>query len=383
MKKLLTWLSRSRFPYTPLIRVTISKSHLLHNLHEFVLLAPQGNVAPVLKSNAYGHGLIEIARILDAEKRIPFLIVDSYFEAVALHAAHIKTPLVIIGYTPPSTLLRSRLSRTSFTVTSLQMLQGILETPHRTSIHLKIDTGMHRQGILIDEIPAAIMLIQKSPRIILEGISTHLADADGSDPEFTHAQIRQWNKLVHIFRKEFPSLKWIHASATYGHSFSQDIDANVSRLGIGLYGLMEEGQRNQKLNLRPVMEIKTLITDIKSLKKGESVGYNHTFTATEDIRIATIPAGYYEGIDRRLSNVGFILVGPQRIPCPIIGRVSMNITSIDVSHIPDIKPQDEVVIISNKVSDPNSINSIVKQTPGTIAYEMVVAIPSHLKRVVG
>jgi alanine racemase len=380
MKKLLTWLSRSRFPYTPLIRVTISKSHLLHNLREFQKLAPGGNVAPVLKSNAYGHGLTEIARILDAEKGIPFLIVDSYFEAVALHAAHIKTSLLIIGYTPPSTLLRSRLPKTSFTVTSLSMLQGILETHHRVSIHLKIDTGMHRQGIMIDEIPTAIMLIQKSPRIVLEGISTHLADADGTDPEFTHAQIQQWNELVHIFRKEFSPLKWIHASATYGHSFSQDIDANVSRLGIGLYGLIEE---ERKMNLQPVMEIRTLVTDIKTIKKGESIGYNATFTASHDMRVATIPAGYYEGIDRRLSNVGFILVGPQRIPCPIVGRVSMNITSIDVSHIPDIKVQDEAVIISNKVSDPNSINSIVKQTPGTIAYELVIAIPSHLKRVVG
>jgi len=382
MKKLLTWLSRSRFPYTPLIRVTLSKSHLLHNLHEFQKIAPHHTIAPVLKSNAYGHGLIEIARILDSEKGIPFLIVDSYFEAVALHAARIHTPLLIIGYTPPSTLLRSRLSKTSFTVTSLHMLSGILESHHRISIHLKIDTGMHRQGILIDEVSTAITLLKQSSHVVLEGISTHLADADGTDTHITQVQIKEWNTVVQHFKKEFSSLKWIHASATYGHAFSTKIDANVSRLGIGLYGLMSTATPRSDLGVQPVMEIKTLVTDIKTLKKGESVGYNHTFTASHDMRIATIPAGYYEGIDRRLSNKGFILVGTRRIPCPIIGRISMNITSIDVSHIPYIKVHDEAVILSNTVSDPNSISAMVKQTPGTIAYEMVIAIPSHLKRVV-
>ncbi|MEK7646738.1 MAG: alanine racemase [Patescibacteria group bacterium] len=391
MKQFLTWLSRRRFPYTPLICISISRSRLLHNLHEFQRLAPAQTVAPVLKSNAYGHGLLEVARILERNQEakskerntIPFFIIDSYFEAVALRSHGIKTPLLLIGYTPPETLLSSSLPRTSFTIGNIHTLKALSELRHPLTIHLKIDTGMHRQGILIEDIPEAILLIQANPYITLEGICTHLADSDNHDASFTHTQIQKWNECVRIFKKEFPSLKWFHASATYGHVFTQKIDANMSRLGIGLYGLAGDMQGDAHIDLRPVMHMETVISDIKKIKKGEAVGYNATFVAERDMTIATIPAGYYEAIDRRLSDVGYILVGPQRIPCKIIGRVSMNITSIDVSDVPMVSIGDTAVVISDQVNDPNSITSIVTKTPGTIAYEMVIAIPSHLKRVVG
>jgi alanine racemase len=382
MKALLTWLSRRRFPYTPLIQVTISKDRLLHNLHAFQKVAPSHTVAPVLKSNAYGHGLLEVARILDTEPDISFLIIDSYFEAVALHSGGIKTPLLIIGYTQPQTILASSLPRTSFTVGNTQTLRE-LETLTRTIIiHLKIDTGMHRQGILVEEIPTAISLIKGNPHISLEGICTHLADADNRETSFTHQQIHTWNEVVHIFKEAFPSLKWFHAGATYGHAFTSRIDANMSRLGIGLYGLAGEVLKDTLGELQPVMEMKTIISDIKYIQQGDSVGYNRAFIANTGMTIATIPVGYYEGIDRRLSGVGTILVGQQRIPCHIIGNISMNITNVDVSDVPDGAIGDQAIIISNIPDDLNSIESIVKKTPGTIAYEMIIAIPSHLKRVV-
>lgn len=382
MKGLFTWLYRHRFPYKPLITVEISKTRLLHNLHQFKTKAPNTNIAPVLKSNAYGHGLVEVARILQKESDIPFFIIDSYFEALVLRRANIHTPLLIIGYVQLDVICNSRLSNIIYTVTSIDLLRAITETKKPIKIHLKIDTGMHRQGILPEEVAEAVYILKQYKNIDLQGICTHLSDSDNTDSSYTKKQIAKWNTIVDKFTKVFPSLKYIHASATYGHSFSKEIRATISRLGIGLYGLTETENSLSSLNLLPVMEMKTMITGIKKIPKGESVGYNNTYTAAKDMRIATIPVGYYEGVDRRLSNTGYILVGKSRIACPIVGRVSMNITTIDVSAVSDIHLEDEVIIISKNPKDLNSISSMVQQLPGVISYEMVVSIPNHLKRVV-
>ena len=409
---LLTWASKRRFPYEPLIRVEISRKNLLHNLHEFRKLAPKdvhGNsqIAPVLKSNAYGHGLIEVASILKNEHHIPFFIVDSYFEAIALRSKGFKHHLLIIGYTRPETIRNSNLKNVSFTVTNIETLREIAIQkidrwestggkigfrspllrlrPKLVHIHLKIDTGMHRQGILPGEIDEAINLIQhdgtgKRP-VVLEGITSHLCDADNDDETFSEGQIHLWNKIVERFRHEFKSLKYIHLSATDGHRMTHDITANVSRLGIGLYGLSENAALHKQLDLLPVLEMKTIITGVKNLKEGETVGYGNTFKAKENMRIATIPVGYFEGMDRRLSNNGSVLVGQKHIVCPIIGRVSMNIISIDVSRVGDVKVGDEVVAMSAISSDENSIVNIAKKC-ATISYEIAVHIPTHLKKVI-
>ncbi len=403
MNNVLTWLSRRRFPYESLITVEISRSRLLHNLEEFRRMAPKPNfapngaVAPVLKSNAYGHGLLEVARILEKAAKesgtvgdnggVPFFIVDSYYEAVALRARRIKTPLLVIGYTRPETIAASHLKDTAFTVTSLETLDSLAKTGKSALIHLKIDTGMRRQGILPEEVDAAIAVIKENHQIDLEGICSHLCDADDADESFTESQIHIWNRMAKKFREALPSLKYTHLAATDGHYFSHDIDANVSRLGIGLYGLSENTILTAKLGLQPVLEMKTVVTGIKQLKAGETVGYGRIFKAKEDMVIANIPAGYFEGVDRRLSSGlddtvrGFIQIEPSRISCPIVGRVSMNITTVDVSKVPEIKVGDVTIVISNVSADPNSIVSMAKKCE-TISYEIAIHIPEHLKRVV-
>lgn len=387
MLNLLKWLSKKRFPYEPLISVEISKKYLLQNLKEFQKLTNQNNIAPVLKSNAYGHGIVEIAKIIetackedpDLNKNIPFFVIDSYFEALALRSKGIKTPLLIIGYNRPQVLLNPNLKKVSYTITSLDTLQKIQKTTKNINIHLKIDTGMHRQGILIEEIPEALQIIKKNKKINLEGICSHLSDADNTDPSFTKLQIETWNNVVDKINTEFPDIKYIHLSNTYGHKYSNLIKANVSRLGIGLYGLAEGFENN--LNLKPVLQMKTIITGIKNIKKGQTVGYNNTFIANKDTTVATVPTGYFEGLNRKLSDNGFFELSKNKIMCPIIGRISMNISTIDVSEVPDIKIGDEVIIISNNPNNKNSIQSMAKITQ-TIPYEIVTYIPEHLKRVV-
>ena len=135
------------------------------------------------------------------------------------------------------------------------------------------------------------------------------------------------------------------------------------------------------LDLQPVLEMKTIITGIKKLKIGETVGYSNTFTAMKEMIIATVPVGYFEGVDRRLSNCGIILVGPENIPCPIIGRVSMNITTIDISNVIGVNVGTAVTIISNDPDQPNSIEKIAEKC-NTITYDIAVKIPAQLKRAV-
>lgn len=381
MKNLLKWLLRSRFPYKPLIFVEISRSRLLHNLEQYFKIAPQNRIIPALKSNAYGHGIFEVATILEdarsenvrMQEAIPFFAVDSYFEAIALRTKGIRTPLLIIGFTRPEDIISSKLKNISFVVTSLEQLQSISSGHHPIYIHLKIDTGMNRQGLKQDQINQAIQIIKENPNLKLEGLISHFADADNSNQDYTERQISIWNKVVENLQKDF-SIKYIHISNTSGHKYTQNINANLSRLGIGLYGF----DKNME-SIKPVLSMKTIVTSVKNINKGESVGYNCTFTANTDMKIATIPVGYYEGLDRRLSNKGFVKIKDHF--CPIIGRMSMNISTIDVSETKDIKIGDEVIVISNKIDDKNSITNISKISQ-TIEYENLVHIPQHLKRVI-
>ncbi|MFA6459430.1 MAG: alanine racemase [Candidatus Paceibacterota bacterium] len=392
MKDFFRRLAKARYPYEPLIKIEISRSRLLHNLHEFQKISTNRSIAPVLKSNAYGHGLVEVARILEKERvlsgpeDLPFFAVDSYFEAISLRRSGIRTPLLVIGYTPPETICHSRLRDVSFAVTSLYTLHFLIGQrlpifSKPKTIHLKIDTGMRRQGILHTEINEAIKLIKDNPNINIEGIFSHFSDADNPDTTFTQNQIAVWNIVEKLFRVEFPGLKYTHLSNTDGHRFAKNINANVSRLGLGLYGLLEGTVFPQNIYPEPVLEMRTTITSTKILLAGETVGYSNTFKASKDMTIATIPVGYYEGLDRRLSGKGTLLVGPGRIPCPIVGRISMNIASIDVSSVTNPRVGMEVIVISKDRKDPNSLENLA-HICGTITYEGSVIIPAHLKRIV-
>jgi len=354
----------------PLIEITLSKKALLNNLRAFQKLNNTKEIAPVLKSNAYGHGIIQIADILEEEK-LPFYIIDSYFEAKELRNNYIKTPLLIIGYVRIENINTSKLKDIIYTISSIELLMLINS---ETRIHLKIDTGMKRQGVTLAEKELAIGIIKRNKNIILEGICSHLSDADNKEASFTEEQISIWNNLVKEFREEFPNIKYWHISATVGQVFT-NIDSNINRLGIGLYGLINM----KNMDLKPVLEMKTIITDIKNIKVGDSIGYNRTFIANQKMRIAITPIGYYEGIDRRLSNRGYMKV--ENRYCPILGRVSMNITVINIDGLSDTKIGDEVIVFSSDKDDRNSIRNIANIC-NTITYEIVVHIPQHLKRTV-
>ncbi|MEK7648615.1 MAG: alanine racemase, partial [Patescibacteria group bacterium] len=368
MRALFRALRKRRFSYQPLVEVRVYRDHLLSNFKAFQKSCQPCGIAPVLKSNAYGHGLVEVATVLQGVQA-PFFCVDSYAEALVLRNEGIRTPLLVIGYTPIETIVKSNLPNTTYLITSLDQLQELTARAQRhITVHIKIDTGMHRQGIMLGELSECITLIQKNPHISCEGIATHLADADNADELSTQFQIKAWNETVQRFRQSIPTLRSVHCAATAGSAYSPSIDANVVRVGIGIYGIPAGASIHE---LQPVLELKTIVSGVKKVSAGSRVGYNGTFQAPHDMLLATIPVGYAEGLDRRLSNKGVVLINSA--PCPIVGRVSMNITTIDATNCPSVRRGDDVIVYSAEPQDPNSISKCAEICE-TIPWVLLVHI---------
>lgn len=376
LNKIWGYWSKPHLDYQPLIEVRIFKDALLYNLKVYQQKYPLMAFAPVLKSNAYGHGLALVAKILDKEN-VPFFVVDSFYEALTLRQHGVKSKILILGYVSAEQIFQNVVKDTSVGITSLEQLKMVadnLKSPK--AFHLKIDTGMNRQGVSLAEVSEAIGVIKANRNFILEGLCTHLAQAV-EDSGLTKKQIANWQAASQIFKENFSSIKYWHVVASAGVLLEQKIFANVVRLGWGLYGLDARPQAG--LNLRPALELRSVVGGVKKIATGECVGYDGTFTAEKPLIAATLPLGYNEGVDRRLSNKGWVKIHDTF--CPIIGRVSMNITTVDISEAQNIKLNDRAIVISAKPGDKNSVLNIAKICD-CLPLEIVVHIPPYLRRMV-
>jgi alanine racemase len=380
LARILSRIERAIHPSHPLIEVSISRENLLHNLHSYQKQYPELTFAPVLKSNAYGHGLVVIARLLDREN-IAFFMVDSLYEARTLRQSGIHTKILVLGYVRPEDIAENRLRNVDFGITDIEQLRSLATLAAKPiRCHLKIDTGMHRQGILPGDITEAIRLAKSNPQLEVIGIGSHFADADGADSKHTDDQTAVWNTVLPQLIEAFPTLEYRHVAATKGMRWSNEAGTNVARLGIGLYGFdTSHAAHEGGATLRPVLQMRSFITSLRSVPAGDFVGYNATYVTQKPSTIATVPVGYFEGIDRTLSGVGGMLVRGQR--APLAGRVSMNMSSLDVTDIPSAVRGDTVIAISRNPSDQNSVEQMATLA-GTTPYVILVHIPQHLKRVV-
>lgn len=368
-----------RKKYIPLNKVVISSKALKDNFKALTILHPEANICAVLKSNAYGHGLKLVAPVFDSFN-MPFLIVDSLYEAYELYKLKVKTPILILGYTNPENFKIKNLPF-HYAIYDLKLAKIFNEYQKGCSVHIFVDTGMHREGIQLSELRNFIKEIKKLKNIKIEGLCSHFADADNKDDNAaTIAQINIFKEAIRICENEEISLKWKHISASAGALKINDPVFNMLRVGKALYGtnpLNLKDKSIDKIKLKPSLKFLSHIVQIKEINKDEKVGYSFTYQAKKKMKIAVIPAGYYEGVDRRLSNKGVVKVG--KVYCPIIGRVSMNMTTIDVSSVKNVKVGDEVVIYSNNPKDKNSIyNSAILAE--TIPYEIVTKISESVRR---
>ncbi len=369
MRKIFRYFRDRRFEYEPLVSVSIYKDRLLHNFNQYKNTFGKKGVAPVLKSNAYGHGLVQIAKILDGEC-VPFFVVDSYHEALILRNEGIKTKILVMGFALTPNIFKSYFKNVSFTIGDMLVLKKIaheLTSPQK--FHIKIDIGMHRQGIMKEDISEAITLIKSNPNIEIEGVCSHFSDP--VNKSFTEKQIIIWNKSVEDFKTEFSEISYFHISATEGYSYRGSVSANCMRLGLGLYGIGEK-----ELSLLPTIEVSTSVTGIKKIPVGEVVGYGSTFKTEKDTTLGIVPAGYYEGVDRRLSNKGFFKIGNFFVQ--IAGRISMNISTFNALDV-SLEIGQKIILISSNPEDKNSVENIAKMCD-TIPYEILVHINPQLRR---
>lgn len=359
--------------YQTLNKIEISKANLLQNYKYLSKLNRKTKVSPVIKSNGYGHGIINVAKILDPLNS-PFFCVDSLFEAYQLSKAKVKTPILIMGYTNPENLKIKRLPF-SVAVFDLETAKVLNEYQPDSKIHIFVDTGMHREGVPLNELSNFLQQLKSLPNIKIEGLMSHLASADSVSDSLNKLQIKNFKKAMKILAKHDINPKWIHIQNSDGLGFPAfgEGKLNLARVGLALYGISDDP------NLKPVLNLKTKIIQIKKLQKGDRVGYDGTFIARRPMVLGVLPVGYYDGVDLRLSNTGQVLVDGKQ--CRIVGRVSMNITTIDLTKVPNPQIGQEVLIYSQDRSKPNSIENIAKICK-TIPYDILISLSASTKRVI-
>ena len=374
MREVFRRLRARRYRYQRQVQVNVSRPALEYNLKVFQRVCGNAAVAPVLKSNAYGHGLVQVARILDPAE-CPFFVVDGYHEALILRNEGIRTPLLVMGFTPSENILCSRLRNVAFMVGDLEQLK-ILATHHRSQcrLHLKVDTGLHRHGVAPSEFNEALHLVTSAPGLELEGICSHFADASGSNTAFTGTQLTRWNRLVEPHRDR---VRYLHIANTAGTTWAQEAVGNVARVGLGLYGY--DTHQSRSLSLKPALSIQSRLRSLRTIDPGERVGYGLTWQASEVTTLALVPTGYHACVDHRLSNKGAFRI--KGAVCPIVGRVSMNSTMINIVQAPDAKPGQVVEIIA---SDPEAVNSVteIASICDTTPHVILSGVSPLLRRVI-
>lgn len=358
--------------YSVLNRVELKARNLKNNLQFITAIDQSISLAPVLKSNGYGHGLTQIARLIDS-MRYPYLCVDSIYEAYQLIKAKIKTPILIMGYIDPSNL-KTRKLPFSYAVFDLEFAKALDKYQKGSKIHLFVDTGLNREGVSLSELPEFISELRKLENIEIEGVMSHLATSNKNDP-YVKFQHKNFLKAIKIFESLGIFPRWRHLCASGGLINGFYKGTNLSRVGRAIYGLDPNQETN--LALKPVLKLFSKIIQIKHIKKGGKVGYDSTFEAKKDLTIGVLPIGYNDGVDRRLSNIGVVKV--KGVFCPIVGRISMNITTIDISAVDNPTLGMEVEIISDNPEDKNSIESQAKLCK-TIPHELLVHLPGYTRR---
>jgi alanine racemase len=367
--------------YQALNYITIHKDNVLHNVRLLKRRHPGMHIVPVLKANAYGHGLREIARILN-DAPCPLLAVDGYFEAGKIRFITTHR-ILVLGYVLPSNVPLLDTKRCSFVVQDQAVLEAFGHLGKPVKVHLEINTGMNRLGIMPDEVQSYLTALKQFSNLELEGVMTHLADADNEiDDRYTERQVELFDAcMADILAAGFMP-KYVHIAQTAGSTKARSRYANAIRLGIGLYGinpLTEKDSRHDSLGeLKPVLSLTSTIIKAIDLAAGERVSYNGTFTAGHAMRIGVLPLGYYEGIPRSFSNTGFVMSGSTRLP--IVGRVCMNHTMIDLGST-SLSTGDVVTVYAEDTASPNSITALCR-THHLFPYELLVQLSSSIRRLI-
>ena len=335
------------------------------------------DIMAVVKADAYGHGAVKVAQILQKEGVVNFAV-SNINEAIELRDAKIVGQILILGYTPFDQLQNLVNYDITQALISEVYANDVISSGIKIKCQYAIDTGMNRIGLDADDVMKCKSEIEKaSSHLNLTGLFTHLCVADTpSEDSFTNGQIQKFKNVADEVK--YLNLPYVHCLNSSGGIWHQDDVSCYVRLGIILYGLKPDYLNILPYGIKPAMEWKSVISMIKEVHPGETIGYGRTFVAKNDMKIATIPTGYADGYNRELSNKGYVLLHGQK--APIVGRICMDQFMIDVTNIKESIPYDEVVLLGRNGNLEINADDMA-QIIGTIGYTVICDIGKRVERV--
>ncbi|WKZ29281.1 MAG: alanine racemase [Patescibacteria group bacterium] len=368
--------------------VEISKNALVSNAKIFKRRAGASvAVMAVVKSNAYGHGLVEVAKTV--QPHLDWFGVDNVDEGLALRKAGIKKPILILGFTPSWRMQDAIRAGLRMTVSTREQVHAAKSAAKKAAkrgyLHVKAETGTTRQGAELRELPDIAEMIKSAKHLVLEGLSTHYANIeDATDHDYAAGQLETYQNALEILEAHgfHPDVK--HTACTAAAVLYPDTHFNLVRVGIGLYGLWPSLEtrlgaqaKGLEIELQPALAWKTTIAQVKDVKRGTPVSYGLTEKMPRTGKVAVLGVGYWDGYDRGLSSVGEVVVRGRK--AKVLGRVCMNMCMIDVTDIPDVRAEDEVILLGEDGRVAVTADDLAHHLD-TINYEIVTRINPLLPR---
>jgi len=335
-----------------------------------------------VKSNAYGCGIVEVSKFLET-LNIDYLGVAFPFEGFFLRKNGIKLPILvfseIIYKEDYEKVVKYKLTPTIFTLESLKIFNSLGKTYNKKiNIHINIDTGMGRVGIKFEDFFEFFKKIQKFSYINIEGIYSHLSAADEKNKSFTREQIRRFQKVVDYIKKESLNIPYIHLLNSAGIINYPEYSYTMVRPGIIFYGYFPDNKIRKNILIKPSVDLKAKVVYIKKTKKNEAISYGHTYYTYNNEVIATIGCGYGDGINRLLSNTGYVLY--KDVKCDIRGRVCMDQFMVNISKVKNPKKGEMVTIFGRDINSEIKLENIAKKLR-TIPYEILCLMGNRVKRI--
>jgi alanine racemase len=379
----------------PITWAEIDLGAYAHNIKELKRITrPPARLMAVVKANGYGHGAVEVAREA-LQNGAQYLGVARINEAIPLREAGLSAPILIFGYSPPAlapVLIDYELAQAVYCLSTARALsEQASRKGKKIIVHLKVDSGMGRLGFLLEALNTfpndtalnnpvqEIEAITRLPGLTVEGIFTHFATADSADKSYADLQLDRFKEFLDRLRKEGLDPPLRHAANSGALIDLPDSHLDMVRPGIATYGLYPSDEINKSMvDLKPVMTLKSKIIHLKKVPPGFNISYGITYQTKNHTTIATIPVGYADGFTRLLSSRGHMLVHGQRVP--IVGRVCMDLTMLDVGGISGVALEDEVVVFGKQGDEAITADEIAASI-GTINYEVVSTITGRVPRI--
>ncbi|MCQ2476133.1 MAG: alanine racemase [Clostridia bacterium] len=369
--------------------VEVSLDALGHNYNTIRdSLTPGTDIMAIVKADAYGHGVENVVREFSANG-CSWFAVSNLEEAMQVRSVNDECSILILGYTPPEyaeTLAINNISQALIDAEYAKRLsQKAVESGVQVSVHIKVDTGMSRLGFVYhDSVRDAksveeIASVCKLEGLYAEGIFTHFASADEEEGElFTRLQYDLFKTIIGCLEFEGVKIPLHHCCNSAATIIYPEMHLDLVRPGVILYGLMPSEMLKGKMNLKPAMKMKTVVSMVKEIPAETPVSYGRTYTSDKDIKIATVPIGYADGLPRSLSGRMQMKIGGQLVP--VVGKICMDQCMLNVSELDDIREGGSVVVFDDDPESPISVDSIAKAT-GTINYEIICGINKRVPRV--